>query len=486
MIIASRVLGGKRRRLELSPALLLSAGFIVAALSLAVYVVYKYVLRSADQSPADLQVFLQAGLVVRHAAPYYNAKVASPLYDWPAAELPFTYPPFAAIVFLAFTVFSLSTLAYLSVAVSLVALGVALWATFRGLGYKARTALGGSLLVAGVVLWTEPVLQTLSLGQVELVLMAVVIWDMVQPDERGWKGVGVGIAAGIKLVPLIFIPYLLLTRRFRAAAVATGTFAVTVLFAWVWLPSDSWQFWLDGDFAANGRGGFPGRVNNQSLNGMITRLAGSVAAGHAPWLAAAIIVGVLGLALSVAFNRSGHGMVGLLTCALTSLLISPVSWDHHWVWIAPAIAVLGVYAVRYSGTVRWTCLATLAVILIVFAGWPQAIVRHLAMTLWGQAPPAGGFFGLIFAVPSSESSSAITLYDQLGDSSKYAEYHWYGAQLMVGNAYVLTGIGLFILLAVIGLKIVRGTGSTTYRARHGSKASPWGRGLVNPLPAQDG
>jgi hypothetical protein len=93
------------------------------------------------------------------------------------------------------------------------------------------------LLIAGAVFWTEPVQRTLYLGQIELVLMALILWDMLRPGQPRWQGIGVGIAAGIKLVPLIFIPYLLLTRRFRQAAVAAGTFAGTMVLGFLVLRS---------------------------------------------------------------------------------------------------------------------------------------------------------------------------------------------------------------------------------------------------------
>ena len=89
------------------------------------------------------------------------------------------------------------------------------------------------------------------MGQVNLALMALIIWDLCQPDtaaSRWWKGAGVGIAAGIKLVPLIFIPYLLLTRRFRQAAVASGAFVATVAAGFVVLPADSAKWWFGGLF----------------------------------------------------------------------------------------------------------------------------------------------------------------------------------------------------------------------------------------------
>src|SRR5439155_26712098 len=92
---------------------------------------------------------------------------------------------------------------------------------------EPRARAGGALLAGAAVLWTEPFLRTVYLGQVNVALMALIMWDLTQPDTRAsrwWKGAGVGIAAGIKLVPLIFLPYLLLTRRFRQAAVAAAAF----------------------------------------------------------------------------------------------------------------------------------------------------------------------------------------------------------------------------------------------------------------------
>jgi alpha-1,2-mannosyltransferase len=123
------------------------------------------------------------------------------------------------------------------------------------------------------VFWTEPVMRNLYLGQIDLMLMALVLWDLCQPDtkaSRWWKGAGIGIAAGIKLVPLIFIPYLLLTRKFRQAAVASVAFVVTIGVGFVFLPSDSAKWWFGGLFYNGGRTGFVGWEGNQSLRAIIT------------------------------------------------------------------------------------------------------------------------------------------------------------------------------------------------------------------------
>ena len=104
-----------------------------------------------------------------------------------------------------------------------------LWLTWGALErWRTGGRLGATLGLGAVALWLEPVRQTLSFGQVNLLLMLLIVADLCLPDSRWWKGVGVGLAAGFKLTPLIFIPYLLLTRRFRAAAVAPAIFALTI------------------------------------------------------------------------------------------------------------------------------------------------------------------------------------------------------------------------------------------------------------------
>ena len=282
---------------------LLLAGLGAFAVALGLYVIYTVIHpKSFTMDPVDLAVYRSGGLIVRHVRPLYDPRLAAPLYDWIGygkLHLPFTYTPFAAIAFavISFVPWWLSQ--QLSVAVDIVALLAALWFTLGGLGYrKDQTRLAVTLLGAAAVFWTEPVLRTIYLGQVNLVLMALIIWDLCQPDtrpntgkSRWWKGFGTGIAAGIKLVPLIFIPYLLLARKFRQAAMACAGFAFTVLLGFVILPKDSTKWWFDGLFVQGGRTGFTGWAGNQSLDGLITRLAGSVNGAKPAWIAAAVLVG---------------------------------------------------------------------------------------------------------------------------------------------------------------------------------------------------
>jgi len=308
---------------------LLVAGLAAFAVALGGYVIYTVIHpKSFTMDPVDLAVYRSGGLIVRHVSPLYNPHLAAPLYDWVGygnLHLPFTYTPFAAIAFalISFVPWWLSQ--QLSVAVDIIALLAALWFTLGGLGYRRdQVRIGATLLGTAAVYWTEPVLRTMYLGQVNLVLLALILWDLTQPDtllntgkSRWWKGFGTGIAAGIKLTPLIFIPYLLVARKFRQAAMACAGFAFTVLFGYVILPADSTKWWFDGLFAQGSRTGFEGWAGNQSLEGLITRLTGSVNGAKPAWIVAAVVVAIAGVAAAALLDRKGHPLPGLLMAALT-------------------------------------------------------------------------------------------------------------------------------------------------------------------------
>ncbi|MDX6342057.1 MAG: alpha,2-mannosyltransferase [Trebonia sp.] len=359
------------------------------------------------------------------------------LYAWTYDGHPgiqFTYTPFAAVLLAAGLALPFNALMGLVTGISVLALCVTVGIAFRELGWRGASRLGAALLVAGLALWTEPVQRALFLGQVEIVLMALVTWDLCQPDGRRLKGAATGLAAGIKLVPLLFIVYLLLTRRFRQGAVATAAFAVTVAAGFTAFPSASVAWWLGGDFVAAGRAGFVGGQQNQSLRGALTRLAGSVNGAQAAWLIVAVAVALAGLAAAALLHRRGQPFAGLMACALTALLVSPISWDHHWVWVAPGLALLIGTAHRAAhGGRAWYGLA--AATWAIFAAWPDfwsAKAGLLQGGLIGYAPASAWAFG---------------------DNPAYAEYHWHGLQLLAGNLELLAGLALFAVALAAAFRL---------------------------------
>jgi alpha-1,2-mannosyltransferase len=436
-------------------AWLLGAGAAAFGVAVALYAIYAAIHPGSwTLDPVDLGVYRSGGLIVRHIRPAFDPRAASPLYDWGgygSLKLPFTYPPIAAIVFAVVSFIPWSVLPKLSVGVNIAVLVAALWFTFGGLGYRdrPRVRLGATLLASGAVLWTEPVIRTMYLGQANLVLMALIIWDLCQPDtkaSRWWKGAGVGIAAGIKLTPLIFVPYLLFTRKFRQAFMVCAGFAFTVLVGFVIQPGDSAKWWFHGlIFQDARRTGFTGWEGNQSLRGIITRFAGSVASANADWIIAFVLIGVLGIACAAILDRTGHQMAGLLAAALTGLLLSPISWDHHWVWIAPGAAVAGHYAVRAWRSSRaraWAWWVLAGGIVALYGAWPGS--------LWGEPKDLGAFsLGIIWQPPNTDPGT----YFKYGDQRWFAEYHWHGIQLITGNAFILGGLALLALLVAVTLRI---------------------------------
>jgi alpha-1,2-mannosyltransferase len=420
---------------------LLIAGAAVAAVAAVAYLVALATHPTAALLKGfDLQVYLGGGQQALHHP--------GNLYSWDFQHHPgiqFTYTPFAALLFAVGSILPFRLLMDLATLVSTFALAATVWIAFRELGWERSARTGATLLLAGLTFWSEPVQRGLYLGQVELVLMALVVWDLCQPDRRWWKGAATGIAAGIKLVPLLFIAYLVITRRFRQAAVAAGAFVVTVIIGFAVLPNPSVTWWIDGNFFQAGRTGFVGDQQNQSLRGMLTRFIGSVSGGQPAWLAVAVVVGVGGLVAAAVLHHSGRTFAGLMAAALTALLISPISWDHHWVWIAPGLAVIIDAAVRAArggaAAARTWWLVLAGAVLVLYGGWPDFWSRTAGL-LEG---------GLINYAPASSFAS--------GDNPHYAEYHWHGLQILAGNLYLLAGLGLFVVVLAAAARLLRANGA---------------------------
>jgi alpha-1,2-mannosyltransferase len=369
-------------------------------------------------SDVDLAVYRDAGLVARRSP--------GQLYRWrEPSGLQFTYTPFAAAFCMIMSLLPAELLAWLMLAGSVAALLAAVWLTFGALGWHGTSRLGAASAVSAVAFWIEPVQRTLHAGEVDLLLMLLVVRDLAHRGRR-WQGAGLGLAAGIKLVALIFIPYLLLTGRYRQAGAAAVAFAATVAAGALLFPRASVTWWLGGAFLDARRTGFAGYLANQSLLGMTTRLAGTVPPAAA-WLVLAVLAGGPALVLAALVHRQGRPVHGWVICAVTGLIISPVSWDHHWVWIAPALAVLTDTAVRARPARRAGWWASAGLAAMAFGAWPS-------LRPGGAAVP----WGLIWYAPA-------TPYDA---GTVHPEYHWAGLQLLAGNLYLLAGLVILAATAI--------------------------------------
>lgn len=233
------------------------------------------------------------------------------LYEAPALNKAwFVYPPFATLVLAPLAWASFGVAKWVLLTLSVAALALIAWRILRLAGIRADARLAVvSAALAVILIDIEPVQATVWWGQVNILLMAMVLLDLLRPVTARGRGIGLGLAAGIKLTPLIFLPYLLLTRQWRASAIATGTFAATAALTWPVLPRDSSWFWSHlGDTAHISR---IDHLANQSINGFLARYFLPHVRPEWLWITLSLLVLVAGLAVAVwAHRRGGTGAGG--------------------------------------------------------------------------------------------------------------------------------------------------------------------------------
>jgi alpha-1,2-mannosyltransferase len=334
----------------------------------------------------DLHVYRYAGDLLLRGEPLYESRD-------PVEGLRFTYPPFAAVLLTPLTLMPGWLAAALLTGVSAACLAASVVVVRRAYG---RPAPGWLVLLVGVAaVALEPVWQNLVFGQVNTVLMLLVLVDLTQPGRR-WTGVLVGVAAGVKLTPLVFVVLLLLAGRRSAAGRALAVFAGTVAVGFVVAPGSSASYWTERLFDAT-RVGPPALAHNQSAYGALTRLTGAP-----PPTVVGLLVGA-GLAVAVllvaaAWWRRGDPVLATCLGAVAMLMASPVSWSHHWVWAVPTALAVWEHS-------RWVAVAWTGVFVARPMLWPP----------WGSG----------------------------------REYAWGPAEHLVGNAYLLAGLALVAWAAAV-------------------------------------
>lgn len=312
---ASRGIGdGRATRLV---AICAGFGFVV----LSTFFTIAAVRRPLIDRQADLNVYYGAIHSVAHG---------TPLYSYAAVNGdPFTYPPFALLALWPIGWVSEPTL---RVAWTLVTCAAVLTVA----ACLKRTLPGGmrpaAVWCAAVVLLVSAPLQSnLRFGQVSIFVVLLAFADAAGVTSRRWRGVLVGIAAAIKLTPLLFIGYLLVTGQRRAAATAAATFAACSSLSAAVLPSDSWTFWTHAVFTTS-RVGDLSATGNQSINGILLRLPLMPTHRVAAWLLASLVVCAGALYRARSLYLDERYLEAAVTAGCATLAISPVSWMHHQVW----------------------------------------------------------------------------------------------------------------------------------------------------------
>ncbi|WP_158890472.1 glycosyltransferase 87 family protein [Amycolatopsis anabasis] len=293
----------------------------------------------------DTAVYQAGAATLLHGDPLYDADVLAAEPDY--AKLPFTYAPFAAVLFVPLVLFPPQVAWGLLNALSVVSLGLVAWLVLRRVPRRPAwlSPVWGGVAVALLMLVTKPVWVTLEYGQINAVLMAMVVVDVLVVCGRSgrWGGVLIGVAAATKLTPLIFVVHLALTGRKADAARAAGTFAGLQGLMLLIAPHDTSRFWTHTVFDSSRIG--PTQWSwNQSLGSVVRRLSEMASWSQPVAYAIAAVLAVGAVVLVRRYHRAGLPVHALLVTAFLALLVSPVSWIHHWVWIVPLVALLAAAA----------------------------------------------------------------------------------------------------------------------------------------------
>lgn len=298
----------------------------------------------------DVDVYRLGGAAFANGFDLYGQMPPTELGD----TLPFTYPPLAAVAFSPMSALSLQWVGIITTALSLAALFGTVVLTLASIGIRPRTTLMWSAAgVLAVGLIVEPVYSTLNYGQINILLMAFVAADCL-PTKTPWpRGLLLGLVAAIKLTPAVFILFFLLRKDFRAAVVSGVSFAVFTVVGFLAAWSDSTQYWTD-TLLDSTRIGKPAYPANQSITGVLARLGLDPSLRTPLWLLLSLAVLVIAVVAMRRALSTGATALALGVNAVLGLLVSPVSWSHHWVWVVPVIAVLSVTAYRQTTADRQT------------------------------------------------------------------------------------------------------------------------------------
>jgi alpha-1,2-mannosyltransferase len=302
----------------------------------------------------DIDVYRMGGQAWLDGRPLYAEDT---LFQTPSGlNLPFTYPPLAAIVFCPFAWLQLpaasTTITLITFALLIVSTVIVL--TRLDVGGRsapvpdpawARRCWLAAAIVAPATIWFEPIASNFAFGQINVVLMALVIADCV-PRRTPWpRGLLLGLAIALKLTPAVFVLYLLLRRDGRALLTTVASFAAATLAGVVLAWRDSWEYWTN-TVRHTDRIGGAALNTNQNLAGMLARVSLGGQERLALWAAAGLVVLVVTVWATRRVLCAGEPALGLICVALFGLVVSPVSWSHHWVWMLPAVLVSGVLAYR--------------------------------------------------------------------------------------------------------------------------------------------
>lgn len=351
----------------------------------------------------DLDVYRIGGQVWWHGADLYGVLPATAA----GVRLPFSYPPVAAVLLWPLSLVPMAVAGTVLTLVTMMLAALVLRVFLRSLGCASSWRTAGWLLPAALFL--EPVRNTMSYGQVNVALMALVALDCLAAETRWPRGALVGIAAAVKLTPAAFVLFFLLRRDYRATWTAALSFIMTTGAGFLLAPRDSARYWTS-VIVATGRPGSPVFAANQSIQGVLARAGVDprTTAGAAAWLMLSAVVVALAIrGMRRAFAGSADAWALSLN-AFAALLTSPISWSHHWVW-------------------------------------GETAMLTLALLSWRGGRLAGGRAGLaVAACGLAIFAAAPQWWFPLGQNR---ELHWAAWQQVLGSSYVILATAILLLSA---------------------------------------
>jgi alpha-1,2-mannosyltransferase len=360
----------------------------------------------------DIDVYRMGGRAWLDGHPLYTADAS--FHTRAGADLPFTYPPLAAIVFAPFAWLSLpaagtaittATLLLLVVSTALLLTGLDVWPDGPGWAAVTREPVWArrcwlaAAIVAPAVIWLEPIRSNFDFGQINVVLMTLVIADCL-PRRTPWpRGMLLGWAIALKLTPAVFLLYFVLRRDRRAVLTALASFVGATLLGCVLAWRDSLEYWTT-TVRDTDRIGTATLNTNQNIAAGLARLGLGGATHFVLWASACLVV----LALTVwAVRRvltactGPQSALALICVALFGLVVSPVSWSHHWVWALPTLVVGAVLGYRHRDLVL---AATTAAGLALLMWTPMDLMteHHETDASWWRQLAGGSYIWWALAV----------------------------------------------------------------------------------------
>jgi len=339
----------------------------VLGVELAVVIVF-----AATYNALDFRIYMWGGHAVLHDSHLYLDLAYG---HW------FTYSPFAALVYVPVAVLPLAVARVLWDLLSVAALAYSCVLVLKLAGYQPSRIMVAGMVAAAMAL--DPVWETLFLGQINLILLALILTDIRRVTQGRTTGlgvgIGVGIAAAIKLTPAIFIVFFLVARRTRAALVAAGTFVACGLAGLAVAPHASALYWAHLSHDTR-RVGAP-YISNQSPYAAAIRIAGGQAHIGWWWAAVSLAFAADGLAVAALLARRGDWLAATVVTGTTGLLVSPISWAHHWVWVIPALMLLLRSGHRIAATAGYLLFAVAPFWFTPHAAGPREYGFHWLLTL---------------------------------------------------------------------------------------------------------